>query len=211
MDIRELLTYLQEYDIKNLDIVALQKNLINRKDILANIGVVFLAFIIASNINGKQKIQIRELSSEIAIQQEKTTNISQLKGIEAEFNSFASSFTEGIVNANQVIDRLDGLALARDVQILSFTPQQMPGTDFYDILSISLEISASRYSDIGFFIYDIENSAYNFRIENWVASSQSQGLSGRRRQNTRKIASAKEAEKEKIIARVIVASIKVKK
>lgn len=187
---------LSEYDIKNIDIGKLTKNLQHRKDILAGFVVIFIFIFFLNKIHSEHKQKISTLRTQAAALEEKIKVISQYEKARETLKTLLLSYPSGLSSMNDIVTTLNDLATRRNIQISAFSPLGQKNFDLYTTTNIALTVSASKYEDLGAFIYDIENSKDNLRIENWSISSFSQ---------------KSDASNQKINVALEVASVNIKK
>jgi hypothetical protein len=169
MNIQEL----SQYDIKNIDVTKTFKTLLRRKDILANIAIVFLAIFLANQILGARKAKVQILKNEAQTLQSKVTTVSEYESESKRFSNYVSALPQGPRDINGIVNKLNEFATKNDVQIATFSPSGQTSNDLFDVVKVRINISAKNFKNIGFFIYDIENSNNNLRVESWAIGSPS--------------------------------------
>ena len=80
------------------------------------------------------------------------------------------SLPKGDFNLDNIIDKINELAVLRNVKITALNPLSERVFDFYRSLGIALNVSALNYTDMGNFINDIEKSDYILRVDSWSTS-----------------------------------------
>ncbi|MFH1359593.1 MAG: hypothetical protein ABIJ41_00970 [Candidatus Omnitrophota bacterium] len=190
---------LSEYDIKSIDWAKLRSKAFNRKDILANIGLVIVFLFISGRIVGDRNVKASELAKEVEDLEVKSKTVDALELSKKSKNDFFQSLPKGYGNLNDVVDRINELAINHNIQISSYAPSASTSFDQYATLSVRFDIVADTYEDTGFFAKDIENSKGNLRVDAWEATSQVP-----RRRTQRSIA---DLDEEKINVTLTVTSV----
>lgn len=178
---------LSEYDIKNVDVGKLIKDLMNRKDILVNIAVILVTLFLFKKVVGVQNKTIIQLKSQTANIKEKMDALADYEAIKKQADNYIDKLPQGIGRVDNIVEKVNELAVSRGIKILSFTPSGKNKDDFYEITRVKLSIEAPRYEDAAYFVSDIEKSDLNLRVENWSIS-----LGQRRRRGRRSIQSGEE-------------------
>ena len=167
-----MLTYkdLKEYDIKNIDVKKLLGSLTQRQDYLIDAALIVVAIFFGIKIMADQKGKAAHLTQQVSVLEQKTAAISEFEAAKSSVENYVATLPQGLLETNTIIERLNSLALARQVQILSYEPDNRQATDMYIKTKFKLTLFAKEYKDIGLFIQDVENSEHNFRIEQWSVS-----------------------------------------
>lgn len=165
---------LSEYDVKNLDIRKIVQNIRQSRELMINIVIVFTVFFLAIHTIDRNSKAINSLKTKAADLEKKSKAIAEYKNAEEALTLFLDASPKGLTETEDIINKINNFAINHDIQILSFTPSQQDNRENFKKTGVTLDFRAKRYEDIGRFIYDIENADYNFRIEQWTASSAQQ-------------------------------------
>mgnify|MGYP001563563607 CR=1 FL=1 len=111
------------------------------------------------------------LKNRIADFEKKTEAINEHQKAAQGLEEFMKALPGGVAPAN-VIDKLNDFAEKRKVRIESFLPGEPKSEALYGKSSIRLDLSADSYRDLWLFVYDIEASPYNLRVDQWSGSIQ---------------------------------------
>jgi len=161
---------LKDYDIKNIDIQKLVNVVVRRQDYLLNLVLVLATIFAVVKILDYQKQRAFRLEQEVVTLEKKIKAISEYESAEKDVKNFVNSFPQGLLETNNIINRINDLAVARNIQILSFDPAERNTTELYEKTNIRLVLTGDNYEDIGLFAQDIENSNDNFLVQKWSAS-----------------------------------------
>jgi hypothetical protein len=167
------LAELSRLDIKDLKKVNYHKTweeVRKRPDILVNLISILLTIALVVHIYAKNHEGTRAVRTETALLEKKIVSIEAYNEVKGELNAFLGTIPAGI-NEEDFINKVSDFALAREVQIKSFSPVGKKDETFFQSTRFVLNITASHYAKIWLFIQDIEQSAYPFRIENWQGSN----------------------------------------
>ena len=167
VDIKEL----KDYDIKNIDVSGLIKNLRQRPDIVLNFCIIFLTAITIVKIYGNQQSKEKDLSQKVVVLEEKVKAISKYESAKNELERFMEALPQGLPQTTSMVDKINSMAIDHNIQILSFVPLGKVDHPLYIRSNARVTIAAMRYEDLGFFINEIETSPYNLRIERCSTSS----------------------------------------
>ncbi|HOW36246.1 MAG TPA: type 4a pilus biogenesis protein PilO [Candidatus Omnitrophota bacterium] len=162
---------LSEYDVKNLDIKKIVQNIRQSRELMINIVIVFTTFFLAIQIIDKSSKEISSLKIKVADLEKMSKAITEYKNADEALTLFLNASPKGLTETEAIINKINNYAIKHDIQILSFTPAQQENRENLKKTGVTFDFKANRYEDIGLFIYDIENADYNFRIEQWSASS----------------------------------------
>lgn len=160
---------LKEYDIKNVDIGKFLKTIQQRKDILAGIVLVAITLMTANDILSKERVKTRDLSQKISLLEKKIKAIDSYKKAKGQLTALVKSLPQGLPEADNIIQKVNSLAIDHDLQISSFAPSNRIENDFYNQVNLKLTVSSNDYKNLVLFIKDIEQSPYNLRVELWSA------------------------------------------
>ncbi len=162
---------LSSYDIKNVDVKKISQTLFRRKDYLSNLAVVCATIFAIVQLANHQKLKNESVKQEITVLEQKVKAISEFETAKAEAEKFTASLPQGMLETNSIVDKINNLALARNIQILSYDPAKRSSADLYIKTDITLTFVAENFGDLGRFIADVENSEYNFRVERWAGNT----------------------------------------
>ncbi len=159
-------------DLKSIDLASFKRILTQRQDIAANLALVLFSFFLMFRIYSDRQHEAVVLKTRVADLEQKIEAISQHEKAAQELDGFVKALPEGIAPSN-IIDKLNDFAEKRKVRIESFLPAGSQSQALYEKSSVLLNISADSYQDLWLFVYDIETSPYNLRVDRFSGSSQS--------------------------------------
>ncbi len=168
-------------DLKHIDYQKLFKNIRQKPDIAISIIFPLLAIFICFNIFTKSQAQEKTTALKNTEMEEKLEIVTEYIQKQDELKSFISALPAKI-SENEFFNTITDFAAKNNVQIESFSPAQNKSDPIYDLTIINLTANAKNFSDVGFFIKDIETSKKNIRINGWTGSmGPAQGSSRRGR------------------------------
>ena len=166
---------IKEYDLQNIDLKKTLENLTHRQDYLINIALVILAVFLVIKITTDQKGKATRLQQQVSVLEKKIGAISEYEDAENRLDTYIASLPQGMVETNTIIERLNNLAIVRNIQILSYDPLERQATDIHVKTNLKLSLLAQNYENLGLFIQDLEDASNNFRIEEWSANTEESG------------------------------------
>ncbi len=172
---------LKNLDVKKLDPKEIQKTLTNRQDIFVNILVTLATFFFMFQIVSGKQAESKLLKSRISDLEKKIESINKNKQSVKELEEFTSTLPDG-VPGNLIVDKLTDFAEKRGVQIVYVSPTETEIKSHFDRTSVNVNLTAKSYKDLWLFIYDIETSPDNLRIDRWsglMESNRRNVLNGR--------------------------------
>ncbi len=168
MNIAEAINKLQSIDVKdlkNIDLVSVQDNLRGKPEILIIIILILLSLSATIYLYINSKKTIKELEKEHVALVEKMDAVDRFKEHEIKHKNFLDEFPESIV-ADDLIDRISGFAIDRNIKIISFTPAQEIKSDFTRVERVNFNVAADEYSHLIEFLRDVEHAPFAVRMEN---------------------------------------------
>lgn len=169
MNVKEIIDKLQSVDIKDLksiDFAQVQTNIKSKPEIL--IIIVLIVFSLSatiylySNFTKKNK----EFAEKKKTYQEQLESADQNEIIKQKYDKFVKEFPAKIV-VDDLIDKLSVFAITHNIKIISFSPAQEQEGEFSKTVTININFSAEKYTDLINFMKDIEQAPYAIRIETW--------------------------------------------
>lgn len=157
-------------DLQKLDYMKLLQELKKRPDVLITVVLVLVTLILSVNIFMKKSQELQSLQQEISKLEAKDKVIAQYDTAKKELTDFLVNIPKTLLE-NDLINTVTDFAVARSVQIESYTPARKQSLAIYDLTSISLNVTAAEYKNIWLFVNDIEKSKYAIRVENWSGST----------------------------------------
>jgi hypothetical protein len=199
-DLKSKIPDLSKIDIKDIDINKIKDELLDRKELMIQIGLgVFAFFMVVSMVGGSGK-EVKQLKTKITSMQAKSDVIAQYKKSQADIDEFLKSLPPSL-SEGQIITLVTDLADKNKVKISTFTPNSPAEDDnkkSYQKTSIQFSLQALDYKSMIRLIADIESSKLH------VKSCYVQGFSQAAQQGTKNEASY-------LNFRIEVASLEVKK
>jgi len=163
-----------QIDIQSINISHIILTLLKRKDLLGNVIIVIIALFVTSQIVVGRNKKLAEVKSEIFSLEGKMTAVSSLEQADKDFKDFVATLPQGPKDINSIVSKLNEFATKNEIQISTFSPSGQTTNEFYDLVKIRISIVAKSFENIGYFIYDIENSNNNLRVENLTMGGQTQ-------------------------------------
>ncbi len=166
-NIKEIINQLNSIDVKSIDFSRINEEVFQRKDILVNAGVILLSVYFLFNIMGDRKDNISAHQEEIEVLQRKVSVVEELENTKGKIHQLLNSVSVGPSDVSSLINLINDFAIKHKVQILSFVPSGAEQTEYFEKINLDLSIASDSYANIGSFVYDIETSNKNLRIETW--------------------------------------------
>jgi len=139
-------------DLSKIDTSQLLKN----KNLLANAGIIILAFIITVNLHRAQVKKINALKGKIAQENEITVSLDEIKTLEEQIDELKGDFPVGL-SSDVVIEKVSSIARKNNTKISSIDSQAMVDRELYQLLPLRIDIKTD-YHNLGHFISDIEQT-----------------------------------------------------
>ena len=174
------LSDLKELDLKNLDLDQIKDNLLERKDLLINIGLVVVTIVLCFLIFNKNRSAAVAMQAKFLNMQGKTDVIAKYQQSLDKVKGFKEQFPAAM-NENDIVELVTNSAVKNKVQILSYSPAQETNAGLYDRLTMQFIFTVTEYADMIQFIYDIEHMPNALRVESWNGKVESVNLSVRGR------------------------------
>ncbi len=158
---------LKNFDVKNINVEFLKENFVRKPENAVKALLILVSFLFMFNIFSAKQKEARELKTKITEMEDKMESINNYQKDLKELNHYIESLSAGIPDY-EIIDKLSDFAEKRNIHILSFSPAKSENEKFYRRTMIDLNISAGSYKDLALFIYDIESSPFNLRVDQWT-------------------------------------------
>lgn len=165
MDLNDL-SKLDIKDLKNVDWRKALDQFRSRPDLIVNALAVIITFFLCINFYSKRQNEIKNVKYEISMLEGKIGAIDEYDIIKAELDQYVANIPQPI-SEDQLINQITDYAVARNIQIQSFSPAKKQTQPLYDLTSIILKVTADDYANLWLFINDIEKSPYTMRVERW--------------------------------------------
>jgi len=204
MDLKQLSKF-DVAELKNVDYLKLLTGLRKRPELIVNFLSILLAVIISWNIFAKGKSQLQNALEEIPKLEEKIAAINEFHSVKARLDTFQANIAPRI-SEEQFINLMTELASKRKLRILSLSPGGTDNKNYYEYLSVNLDFTCEKYTDIWLFINDIESSRYPLKITSFSSAN----ASSKKTRRGRRPSSANAQEDGTISVKLKVASIHVK-
>jgi len=166
------LKQLSQINLNKIDSKQISNYLTEHKEVAINAGIVFVAFILASNVLSGHKKQGKVLQAEILKMQDKTNVIKKNDNVLSEIKTFMNSFPQSITK-DELVDYVVSYALDNNVQIISFSPATNISDTLYEKVVIEVSLSAENYDDMVSFLHTLEIAPEPWRVESFTSSLQS--------------------------------------
>ena len=162
---------LKNYDLKNVDVNKLSKSIVQRKDVLACLGIIAVAFIVLFNMMSSYRSKIGTLNTKIKTMEKKSKVLDECTNAKKELESLVSSLPKGLSKSDEIVAKINNYAIARNILVQSFSPSGNMEGEFYTQTTIQISLLAPSYSELGNFIQEIEHSPYNIRVDRWMGEN----------------------------------------
>ncbi len=160
---------LRDIDIKNIDVKQVNEFFVKKPNIAVSILLGVVSIFLVFKFFSEKQVESTRIKRTIDEVQKKIDAINQYNQSLKEFNEYVDALPVGLVGS-ALLDTLTEFAEKNNIRVLSFTPAQSQSSQFYDSTSISMDVSARNYKDLLLFVYEIENSPYNLRVNQWSES-----------------------------------------
>lgn len=134
-----------------------------------NIAIIILSLIIANNIYKRQTAILESLKKKRDTEIKKNESLENISQLEKKINAYRNYFNEKDISL--VITKINEIAKASDIKIISFKPQTARDYPVYVKQSFLLTISAKDYRQLGEFVSKIENSPDIYMIDSFNIKS----------------------------------------
>ena len=160
---------LKDIDIKNINAKQINEFVLKKPNITISILMVLVSFFFVFKFFSETQTNSQEIKRKIDEVQKKIDVINQYNQKLKEFNEYVDDLPQGLAGSG-LIDTLTEIAEKDNIRVLSFSNSRFQSRQFYDLTSINLDISAKTYKDLLLFVYEIENSSHNLRVNQWAES-----------------------------------------
>ncbi len=130
-----------------------------------NIGLVFVALVIAHAIYSNQYKKVLELRRNIGLEEQKNVLFEELNINQKKMAAYRQVY--GRKEASSLVNDINQMARDSGVSILGIKPGVEQKQLGYSELSIDLNLGASDYHSLAKFIAALENSAYLYLIKSF--------------------------------------------
>ena len=170
MNLIEKLNKIDINDLQKIDYKKIALEVRKNPNDFINIIAVLLTGFIVFNLFTKKQAEAKKLKTEMVTLEQKKISLENYNKANNELTAFIKNLPQKITD-DEIVNRVTDIAVARNVQIETFTPAKKIKTTLYDLNSIVLSITASSYKDLWLFVHDLEQSAYALRIDHWTVNS----------------------------------------
>jgi len=127
--------------------------------IMITIVSVFFAYDVHKSITETRKTEVSELQKQVE-------EVSIFENTQKQYHDFLANAPKAI-SGSKMIEMLSEIAIARNVQIISFSPVSKKSDGHVNITNVGITIASENYADTIRFIHDIEKSPHSIRIGKW--------------------------------------------
>jgi len=153
-------------DIKNYDWRSLKDHLLSDPTpifcflaVVITITAVSIAYRTYKGAVKTQRIEIPKLRNRVEA-------LNSFEIVQKHHSDFLAKAPKAI-SENKLIEILSEIALARSVQILSFSPTSKKSAGPISLTSVEITVASENYADTVRFTRDIENLPHSIRIGKW--------------------------------------------
>ncbi|MBI5415743.1 MAG: hypothetical protein HZA29_02905 [Candidatus Omnitrophica bacterium] len=155
-------------DLRNIDMRQVGEMLQKRVDIIVSALLAVVAVVAAVSMSGGNAKKSQVLDWEIKQMRERMDAVTESERVKGEYAAFQKGFPSP-VTADELVNKLSGFAAARNVQIVSFTPDKENSDDYVQVARAQINVAAPDYRSLVLFMKDIEGALYALRVEQWSA------------------------------------------
>lgn len=179
MNLIQKLNSLDIKDLKQLDYDKLLQEVKKKPDIIIIAGLILLTFFFSISYFSKHQRQLKNIRNEISLLKDKNETIEKYNQMKTKLDKFEARILPP-VSETEFINKITDYAVNQKMQIESLSPSFKEERELVQLTRIKMRLAAKSYEDIWLFVYDIEESPQNFRIDSWkvdmgVPSNQRQG------------------------------------
>ena len=156
-------------DLQKINYALLSKDLLKRKDTLAQAVVIGLSVLTILYIFVSTGAQRKTRVANLTALKEKVAAVETLNKVHDEFSKHLETLPDEITS-DQLITVLNDVAIASNVQISTFSPASQAKADFHTLINMRLDILGPTYEDIWRFVNNLEHSPYPMRVNNWTGT-----------------------------------------
>lgn len=196
-------------NLKEFNVAKLKENFAKRPDIFINILLIALTLFATIYLYSYSFNRRSGLEREVQEMEGKLSVVEDYKRVETEYQAFVKAFPQAI-QSDQLIARLSDFAVARNVQILAFSPAEKRSGDFFDQISVNINIASDNYENILAFLKDVESSSYSIFIQKWNGKVREKTTAKKRERRSGNPPSLEQRENAIIEAAVEISSIGLK-
>jgi len=140
------------------------------RNIVVNVGVLFVAFLIMRSIYGYQNNKINDLRRTRDIEIRKNELLKKIDESEKRIEAYQRAF--GKKEVSEVVNAITQIARDSKVRIISIRPGGEKKQDHFSELMVDVNVHAADYHSVGEFVSRLENSAYAYTVNYLYIKSQ---------------------------------------
>ncbi|GEM_PF-3256438 len=159
---------LSKIDIKDIDFNKLKDRLLDRKDLLIQIGLVVVFLIIISSLFKNSQVEVGKFKSQMADLQSKTSVVAEYNKTNEDASAFLKEAPPPL-SEDQIINFVTDLADKNNVKILTFSPAKVEDEEVLSTTMLQFSLETKEYKDMVHFIADIERSKNLLQIKTCTA------------------------------------------
>jgi len=213
--VTDIKSYFESYDLASIT-GLLSWNSIKERVLSNPMPIIFaLAMIITlisvSKAHSIHKNVIKTRKTEVSELRKRAEKVTIYETTQKHYRDFLDNVPEAI-SESKLIEMLSEIAIARNVQIISFSPVSTKGNNYIDLTSVGITIASEDYADTIRFVNDIENSPHSIRIGKWSGDlKMPTGASRRISRRIRRQSGNKGIMNEYIEAKIEIETVRFKK
>ena len=162
---------LSKIDIKDIDVVKVQAQLVQHKGVVAQVGLGVVSFIVAVAMFNQSQGEIAKYKSQMAILNAKTGAIDQYNKTQNDVKDFLNKVPDA-VSEDKMITLVTDLAGKNGIQILTFTRTNVEKKNTLVTTSLKFSLAADSFSGMVRFMADIEHGKDFMKIWRYEAEPQ---------------------------------------
>lgn len=156
----------KSFDPKSIDINELLSKILSQKVVAVNIVIVISALAGAYFIYNNFLQQKRIADQNIANLQEKISTITTYQTTKQKFDDFHKALPKPVAEES-LVNVLSDYAVQNSVEVISFSPVSTKEYDYYDLISVEMNVRSKEFKNLVLFIKAIESENQVIRIENY--------------------------------------------
>lgn len=171
---------IKNIDLKNIDINKLKDQLLDRKELLVQVVLVLVTFLMVLSIFNKSQAEVKRLNTQIAGLKAKENDIKSFTKSRDEIKAFSKNVPTPLLE-DQVIGFITDLADKHKIKILTISPAKVDNKESLSMTTLQFALVANEYKDMVRFITSIEHSKNLLQIKSCIAGADSEaGKDGNR-------------------------------
>jgi len=196
-------------NLKEFNLSRLKEIFTNRPDIFINILLIGLTLFATISLYSYYSHKKSRLEGQVQDMEGRLALVEDYQKTEKEYQGLVKAFPQGI-ESDQLITKLSDFAVAHNVQILTFSPAEKKSEEFFEQVSINMNIACDNYDNIVAFLKDIESSSYSIFIQKWSGKIREKAAEKRKGRSLESAPSLEQRQNPVVEANIEITSIHLK-